>query len=104
MDREHAKRCVLAALAAGGSPCGNYEAMQVLRKFHNVKGNTPCVIRDGPIRPIYRDNGCYYIPYRYQWQTYEACVGPWVELVRKEEQERAGKRDHPVFPGVPAEA
>lgn len=103
MDRDHAIRCVMAAVAAGGRTCGNARAAKLLRELHGVEGNTLCVIRDGPIRPIYRDNGCYYIPYRHNWQTKEACAGPWVEIVRKEEQEIAGKRDHSAFPGVSAE-
>lgn len=103
MDRDHAIRCVMAAVAAGGRTCGNARAVKLLRELHGVEGNTLCVIRDGPIRPIYRDNGCYYIPYRHNWQTKEACVGPWVEIVRKEEQEIAGKRDYSAFPGVSAE-
>lgn len=63
MDRRHAIRCVMAAVAAGGRTCSNAQATVLLREHHNITGNTLCVIRDGPIRPIYRDDACYYIPF-----------------------------------------
>lgn len=59
MDRRHAIRCVMAAVATGGRTCSNAQATVLLREHHNITGNTLCVIRDGPIRPIYRDDACY---------------------------------------------
>lgn len=104
MDRRHAIRCVMAAVAAGGRTCSNAQATVLLREHHNITGNTLCVIRDGPIRPIYRDDACYYIPFRHERETKEVCVGPWVDLVMKEEQIIVGKRNYSIVSDVEGEA
>ena len=89
MDRDHAIRCVMEAVAAGGRTCGNDRAAKLLRGVPRRRGKYPLCDQGRAYTSDLPDNGCYYIPYRHRWQTKEACVGPWVEIVRKEEQEIA---------------
>lgn len=87
MDREHCIRWVMAAVAAGGRPCSSAQARRVLRDMCGIDADAAYVIRDGPVRPVYKNDWSYYIPYRYRGLDMEAAAGRWVDDIRKEESD-----------------
>lgn len=86
MNRDHNVRCVMAAVAAGGRPCKNVTARRILRDMCGVDADSVHIIRDGPVRPIYKNDWNYYIPYRYRGFCMEAAAGDWADEIREEER------------------
>lgn len=100
MDRRHMKRCVIAAVAAGGKPCSDAKAREVLASVCGIAGRGILIIRDGPARPVYQNRRSYYIPYHWAGVDMELAAGEWVEEIRKEEEDAERRGNCTVLQGM----
>lgn len=97
MDRRHMKRCVIAAVAAGGKPCSDAKARAVLASICGIAGRGILIIRDGPVRPVYQNRENCYIPYHWAGVDMELAAGEWAEEIRREEEDEKRRRDQAVL-------
>ena len=99
MSREHSVRCVMAAIEDGGKVIDNPTARWLLKSRYGISVRDSCIIRDGPIRPVWGGDDNFFIPYWDGGEAKEKLSGRWVEKILEEERkngQREGTGDYPA--------